>query len=495
MKNINNVINYNEKNKNCLVLHRTKDNNNMFNNNCIFKKNNDKRRLLHLVLLEFIKKNNKHNDNLILESSNYINSFVHQNNKIQIKKMKKQFEKRLNSTYLKRSDICNSFYKKKELDISSNGKNSSILLNNFKGNSVNSSFNNHLKNPLNKNKGKKISIPNRIYSTIGKNKFKNDELFSANRFEEDITIDYLYGRNSNELKNNNIIYIRKKPDKPNLNDFNKVPNIQKELISNGNFKCPNIMEEKKNQILKKNQSLPNMNKNKISYLSMHENKRKTKKIIEYIYDNNINATFHFQSIKFGIGQNINNFKTYKNYINNEKFKEEQEEIIVKAFRNKKYFLNKELMYNYLKYKSKINSKENQISSNIRMKTEENKNNSTNKIDENSKDNNNHHKCLVIENNDKRMDTKTFYKKKYDKLDIKTSILHLKEVKNYGKNKNNNKYLINKKRIQKDKIYLTAKTSFVNYNKINKNKDQTPVTINRYVTKRRKNNNDDIIGLI
>ena len=533
MKNIIKSLNYNEKNINQLGLYKMKDN----NNNFILKKTNDKRRLLHFALMEFIKNNNKISNNSIIEPSLYIkNSLGSTNKQIQKTKMKKKIEKKKRSNYLNRNEFCNSTNGHVELDISTNEKNCTILNNKFKGKSHNSSFNCGLNFLLNKNKEKKIYIQNRVHSTVEKNTYKNNELFGKNRFEEDVIIDYQYAMNSNELKNNNIVYIKKKNKNIKINDFSNVPYIKKEPILKENQKNQNNFEEDKNKysMLKKNQSLPNMNselnekntknkkinssyipnninhkinyqrndnffygKNRTSYFSSYEKKKRPKKIIEYIYDNNINANFHFQSIKFGLGSNVNNFPIFNNYTDNEGYKEE---IIVKTFKNDKFFLNRELMLNYLKCNEKNVSKQKKASLLSRRSTEENKNNSTNKIDErnqsnNSNNSNNNSKDFNVKNDsiNKKIDIKTFYKKKYDKFDIKTSILHFKEGQKNEKF-NDVKKNLNNKSNNKEKLYLTAKSCFTNFKK-NKINEQAPVIINKYISKRKKNNNDDIIGLI
>ena len=96
--------------------------------------------------------------------------------------------------------------------------------------------------------------------------------------------------------------------------------------------------------------------------------------------------------------------------------------------------------------------------------------------------------------------KNFYKSKFNKFDIQKSILFFnkKDKKDNEKNEQMDmkKNLLNKQEKKckegKDKFYNTE-NGFHDFK--SKIIDKAQVIINRYISKRKKNNNDDIIGLI
>ena len=519
--------------------------NSFINNNTSFiNQNNDIRRLLHLSLMEFIKKNYKYkNDSIIclknIKNNNYFNN---PNIKFLFPERKKKLTKKLIANYFtNNNNFSNKTYRNIEHEFSS--RKNSVFAYQYK----NSSFINDLyNNKNNKTEKKKISLKNRVNSSVERNRVNNIKLFGKNNFEEkNLEIDYEFPTNKIEFPDNNIVYIRKKNKYININDYNKnIPFLNKEPLLKGKlqkniekFEEEKIINQKngKTPILKKNQSLPdinterkenNHNKIRSSYIPndvnrkinslrndnylkdsinyFNEKKKKTKKVFEYIYDNNFNAEFHFLSIKFGLSnQKKNKYQMYNNYTDNINTME-KEEIIVKAYK-KDLFLNKELtnrnsIKNLKNYSNKNNCGYNKTSVS-RKSTEENKNNLSNKkknkdyLNEKIKNSNGGN------NINKKNEMKNFYKSKFNKFDIQKSILFFnkKDKKDNEKNEQMDmkKNLLNKQEKKrkegKDKFYNTE-NGFHDF-KNNKMIDKTPVIINRYITKRKKNNNDDIIGLI
>ena len=519
--------------------------NSFINNNTSFiNQNNDIRRLLHLSLMEFIKKNYKYkNDSIIclknIKNNNYFNN---PNIKFLFPERKKKLTKKLIANYFtNNNNFSNKTNRNIEHEFSS--RKNSVFAYQYK----NSSFINDLyNNKNNKTEKKKISLKNRVNSSVERNRVNNIKLFGKNNFEEkNLEIDYEFPMNKIEFPDNNIVYIRKKNKYININDYNKnIPFLNKEPLLKGKlqkniekFEEEKIINQKigKTPILKKNQSLPdinterkenNHNKIRSSYIPndvnrkinslrndnylkdsinyFNEKKKKTKKVFEYIYDNNFNAEFHFLSIKFGLSnQKKNKYQMYNNYTDNINTKE-KEEIIVKAYK-KDLFLNKELtnrnsIKNFKNYSNKNNCGYNKTSVS-RKSTEENKNNLSNKkknkdyLNEKIKNSNGGN------NINKKNEMKNFYKSKFNKFDIQKSILFFnkKDKKDNEKNEQMDmkKNLLNKQEKKckegKDKFYNTE-NGFHDF-KNNKMIDKTPVIINRYITKRKKNNNDDIIGLI
>ena len=356
--------------------------NSFINNNTSFiNQNNDIRRLLHLSLMEFIKKNYKYkNDSIIclknIKNNNYFNN---PNIKFLFPERKKKLTKKLIANYFtNNNNFSNKTNRNIEHEFSS--RKNSVFAYQYK----NSSFINDLyNNKNNKTEKKKISLKNRVNSSVERNRVNNIKLFGKNNFEErNLEIDYEFPMNKIEFPDNNIVYIRKKNKYININDYNKnIPFLNKEPLLKGKLQknIEKFEEEKsrnqkngKTPILKKNQRLPdinterkenNHNKIRSSYIPndvnrkinslrndnylkdsinyFNEKKKKTKKVFEYIYDNNFNAEFHFLSIKFGLSnQKKNKYQMYNNYTDNINTKE-KEEIIVKAYK-KDLFLNKEL---------------------------------------------------------------------------------------------------------------------------------------------------------
>lgn len=509
-------------------------------NNNIIKNDNDKRRLLHFALMEYIKKNHKNKKELLINRQNYKN-IPSINSKLLFQFMNNKFTKKIDSNIHSQNGLSNMIYRNKDNEILSDDKNPMFCYNH-----KNSSFYNDINtNIIKKKERRKYINQKRVKSTLERNKFDDNELFDKNIFEEkDIVIDNNYEMKKRELINNNIVSIRRKNKNSNINlsDCNNVPFLKKEPLLKGNYEeNKNKQDNKiyvnteKNFFLKKNKSLININaeykekghkKIKSSYLpndindrinsqrndnffkdtdkhlSVYENKKNRKKVFEYIYDNNFNAEFHFKSIKFRLGsQKKNKYGMWGNFTDN-KTGEEDEEIIVKAF-EKQLFINNGLMNNNKKFKQN-NSTNNKIGYNMtstnRKSTEENENNSST--------GKNNSKCLnkknnVIKNTDEKNEMKKFYRTKYDKFDMKNSILYFKE-KNKKDNQINSQNDINKsitntesnkKKNYRDKFYNTVKLGFANFTKNNKIIKQAPIIINTYITKRRKNNNDDIIDYI
>ena len=508
--------------------------------NSFINQNKDIRRLLHLSLMEFIKKNYKHKSDSIIslrniKNNNYLNN---PNIKFLFPGMKNKLSKKLIANYFtQNNNLFNKTNKNLEHELSTERKNS-IFGYQYK----NSSFINDLYNNKNITEKKKINSKNRVNSTGERNSINNIKLFGKNKFEENnLVIDFEFPMSKNEFSNNNIVYIRKKNKNIHINDYNnnipylnREPLLQEKLQKNiEKFEEEKIFNQKngKNPLLKKNQSLPDINterkeskhsKIKSSYIPndinrrinsqknenffkdytfyLNEKKKKPKKVFEYIYDNNINAEFHFLSIKFGIGNQKKNkyqmYNNYNNYTNNINTKE-NEEIIVKAYK-KELFLNKELSNknNIKNIKNNYSNRNNygyNKTSVSRKSTEENKNNLSNKKSNDKDKNNLNEKDNKSNNNlNKKNEMKNFYKSKYNKFDIKKSILSFNKKDN--EKNDSEKNLLNKQDKKcKDKLF-NIENGFHNF-KNNKNIEQTPLIINRYNYKRKKNNNDDIIGLI
>ena len=584
MKNIVNSRYNSESDNKKLALYKKKY---VSSNNSLIKQNNDKRRLLHFALMEFIKNHNKKHKKELLVPQNNI-KIPNINTKILFQFMKSKFPEKINSKIYPQNKFSNANQRNPDFKLSNttdrnanykiplNDKNS-MLNYNYKNQSFNNSLINNNKNK--KKERKKYLSENRIKSTVKRNKLNENELFWKNEFEEkDIIMDYDYAMNKNGLINNKIISIRKKSKclTPNvdINDYynTNIPFLKKKPLlkefyeKNKNKREKKIIERnEKNIFLKKNQSLPNLNyefkeknhkkikssyipsninniinsqrnenffKGSDKYLSMNENKKRKKKVIEYIYDSNFNAEFHFQSIRFGLGNTKKNkYEIYKNYTDNKNINgNDEEEIIVKAF-GKQLFLNQEFMRNnnHIKIKQN-NSTKNKIGYNktttSRKSTEENKNNNlSNKKSLNEKNNN------IMEKPDEKNQMKKFYRTKYDKFDMKNSILYYKEKNKNDNNKNddiknddnknennknennkndNNKnenhrndsqndinknILNNKKKNYRNKFYKTVKLGIFDFKKSNKIIEESPIIINKYISKRRKTNNDDIIEYI
>ena len=512
-------------------------------NTSFISQNNDLRKLLHLSLMEFIKKNYKlKNDSIISVRNNKNNNYLNNPNiKFLFPDMKKKFTKNLTTNYFTQNNkFFNKTHRNIEYEFSKEGKNSVLGYKNKNSSYINDLYNN--KN--NKTEKKKINSKNRVNSSVERKRFNNMKLFGNNKYEDNnLLIDYPMHK-KNELPNNNIIiYKSNRNTNININDYNNnIPYLNKDPLLKGKLQ-KNIenyeYEENKNKqeiifnqknekshLLKKNQSLPDINterkeyrNNKInsSYIPRDINKRinsqrndnffkvstnyinsdkkKTRKVFEYIYDKNFNAKFHFLSIKFQIGnQKKNKYQIYDDYYSEIANPKEEEEIIVKAY-EKDLFLNKELSNrnNIKNYSNRNNYLYNKTSVS-RKSTEENKNNLSNKKT-NKKDNLDEKYNNSNYNINKKIEMKNFYKSKYNKFNIKKSILFFNtrnkkdneqnDVKTNILNRHNKKY--------KEKFYNTENgfSDFKNSKIIN----QTPVIINRYINKRKKNNNDDIIGLI
>ena len=511
-------------------------------NSTFINQNNDKRKIFQLSLMEFIKKNCKHKNELIIGPKNIKNNyFINPNINLLFTEMAKKLPKKIIDNYFNQNNnYFNITNRNIKNEISMEGKNVVIGEQN-----KNSSFNNDFCNNKNKIKEKKkIFFKKRVKSTIDRNRLNNNEIFGKNQLEEkDSIIDYESAMNKDELIDNNIVYIRKKNNNKNINknDNNNIlySNIEK-FEENKNRKENNTNEKNinenntKNHLIKKNQSLPDININinnekkekshnkiKSSYIPSDINKRinnqrneiffkdsinyineknkKTKKVIEYIYDNNFNAEFHFQSIKFGLeNPKKNKYQIYGIYTDNENKEKEKEEVIVKAF-EKQLFLNNELMNNNNIKNIKSNSIRNKYgyykTSLGRKSTEENKNNISNKKSNNNNKDDLNEKNNSRNNTNKKDETNKFYRTKYDKFDIKKSILFINKGKKNDNDKNDSKRdILNKhKKKCKDTFYNTT-NGFFDF-KNNRITNKTPLIINRYNIKRKKNNNDDIIGLI
>ena len=498
LKNIISSINYKEKDikpalyKNLFI----NDNSNHIN------QNNDKKKLLNLSLIEFIKKNYKKKNELIIGTQNIKNNYyINPNIIFLLSDMKEKFPKKI-IVNKQNNNYINKINTNIENEISAEG-NKKIIGYQYK----NSSFNKDLNNKnTNIKKEKKISqSTKRVKSNIERNRFDNNVIFGKNQFEErHIAIDYESAMNSNELNNNNIIYIRKKnKNKDIIIHNNKTLYLNNEENKNRQEKDINEYHEN-NHLFKKVQSLPDINMNnetkeknnnkiKSSYIPIDINKKindqrneqffknslnylndknqKSKKVFEFIYDNNYNAEFHFLNIKFGLeNQKQNKYKIYN--INTDSENKEKEEVIVKAFESQLFlkneltnnnnitnFKNNSIRNKYKYYKTTVNIKSTEVS-------KDNSSNNTNKKDE----------------------IKRFYKTKCDKFFFN------KRKKNDNYKNDSKKDILNKhKKKYKDKFYNTT-NGFFDF-KNNKIIEKTPIFISRYNIKRKKNNNDDIIGLI
>ena len=512
------------------------------NNNIFINQNNDFRRLLHLSLMDFIKKNYKLKNNSIISVRNIknINYFNNSNIKFLFSETKKKLTKKLITNHFTQDyNLFNKTHRNIEHE---EGKNT-VFGYKYKNSSYINDFYNNINN---KTERKKINLKNRVHSTVERNRFNNMKLLGKNKVEENnLVIDFESPMNKNIFPNNKIFYIKNKNTNTNINinDYNNnIPYLNKEPLlgklqknienyEKNKNKQEEIINQKSDKIhlLKKNQSLPNINterkedkhkKIKSSYIPndinrrinsqkndnffkdstnfMYSKKKKTKKVFEYIYDKNFNAKFHFLSIKFGIGnQKKNKYQKYNNDIDNIDNVKEKEEIIVKAY-EKELFLNKELSNRknnkILKNYSNRNNYAYNKTSVSRKSTEENKNNLSNKKNDN-KDRLNEKYNNSNNNMNKKIEMKNFYKSKYNKFDIKKSILFFNPRNKKDNEKNDTKTnILNKQdKNNKEKFYYTE-NGFSDFKK-NKIIPQNPVAISRYVTKRKKNNNDDIIGLI
>ena len=512
------------------------------NNTSFINQNNDFRRLLHLSLMDFIKKNYKLKNNSIISVRNIknINYFNNSNIKFLFSETKKKLTKKLITNHFTQDyNLFNKTHRNIEHE---EGKNT-VFGYKYKNSSYINDFYNNINN---KTERKKINLKNRVHSTVERNRFNNMKLLGKNKVEENnLVIDFESPMNKNIFPNNKIFYIKNKNTNTNINinDYNNnIPYLNKEPLlgklqknienyEKNKNKQEEIINQKSDKIhlLKKNQSLPNINterkedkhkKIKSSYIPndinrrinsqkndnffkdstnfMYSKKKKTKKVFEYIYDKNFNAKFHFLSIKFGIGnQKKNKYQKYNNDIDNIDNVKEKEEIIVKAY-EKELFLNKELSNRknnkILKNYSNRNNYAYNKTSVSRKSTEENKNNLSNKKNDN-KDRLNEKYNNSNNNMNKKIEMKNFYKSKYNKFDIKKSILFFNPRNKKDNEKNDTKTnILNKQdKNNKEKFYYTE-NGFSDFKK-NKIIPQNPVAISRYVTKRKKNNNDDIIGLI
>ena len=212
-------------------------------NSSLLKQNNDKRRLLHFSLMEFIKNNYKYNKDLLIDKHKK-NLCINENSKFQ-SYMKKKMMKKINNNFFTK---INFFQKKLEFEISTNEKNNHMLSYKYKQKNSNSSFNicpNKNKKIENKNSG----INNIMNSSAERDRVNNNKIYGKNKVEEnDIIIDYELGMgmNKDELKNNNIVYIRKKNS--NINIFNNnIPLLKKEPIIKENLNKSKDKKENKNE--------------------------------------------------------------------------------------------------------------------------------------------------------------------------------------------------------------------------------------------------------
>lgn len=504
MKNIINNLYYKERNTQKPALYKNISNNNYHN---FINKNRDKRRLLHFSLMEFLKNNYKKSICILLgEQNNKKNNNTNINSKSFFSINEKKVQKKIHSNHSTQKEFFITSRKNIENEISIDGQNSlwrNKCPNSFIHNLYNTKIKRKEKNSIKKNY--------RIKSCVEKNKFINSSLFENNSVEEKNIEKYSKldknKKDKKDLINKNKIIIKNKNTNLNISVNKNIMYVKKEPIENKIYK-----DNKKIPFLKRNQSSPEYNREikheihknikssfipnniksiinqinenfckvKTQYLNIYENKNQTKKIFEFIFDDNNNAKFHFQRIQFGNGnQKRSKYQLYNNYTDNSNSNENKEEVIVKALGNH-IFLNKnkkrKISYrNYFKFQKSATS---------RNSTEENKNNS-NKINKGINEN---EKKLKIK------EMKKFYKTKYDKFEIKNSILYLNENR-----KNINKY--NKENLLRNKNNKNGnfKDKYEKISKFDIKKDniieKAPIIINKYISKRKKNNNDDIIALI
>ena len=343
MKSIIKAIEQKERNQKNFSLYK-----NLFINH-----DEDSKRLLHISLMEFMKKkkNNYRPGKPLDLSPNKTTKFINTNDNFWLPFMRKKTWK--NSTKIIGKKEYSNVTPKPNINIDTRNNLKSAC----KSDRVGVNF---LVKEETKNNSK-----NRIFSCMPKERFKNSGFEKRPNFD----LEPSEGRKINS--NNNTIYIRNVNNNI-MNEYNIIPYSLKKNTYMKNFNYYNnnnfVQEENKNRpdnvlsdpnkfiiknsLIKKNKSLPNLNISELKEMTKNRNNimvvkdkmrnlmvnsvKPRKRVVEYIYDNNINVKYHFKSIKFGmkknknkderLSSNSNNVNMNSNNINSE---QQKEEIIVR----------------------------------------------------------------------------------------------------------------------------------------------------------------------